>query len=94
MIPVICIGTVELTRGEFRVMSLIDALVAKVFANFEYLWNASNEKSFQEEFWSYSHKKAHFVIIVKRGERFLDKRVDTAMAPPQDGERIGVYTSR
>lgn len=33
------------------------------------------------------------MVIMIRNKRFLNNYMPTAMAPPHDGERVGVYTS-
>ena len=71
MVPVVCIGAVELTRGELRVMSLVDALVPEIFAYFEDLHQSSHHQSLEEEFGSDPHEEIHLMIIMKSSEGFL-----------------------
>lgn len=71
MVPIVGIGAVELTRGELRVMSLVDALVPEVFAYLEDLRDPSHHQSLQEELRCDPHEEVHFMVIVKSPERFL-----------------------
>lgn len=71
-------------------MSLIDTLVSEILPDFEYSWNPTNYNPFEEEFWCNPHKKRHFMIIMISNEGLLYELTITAIAPPQDGERVGV----
>lgn len=74
-------------------MRLINTLVPEILSDFEHSRNSTNNNSFEEELWSYPHKQRHFMIIVISNKRFLNSLDITAIAPPQEGERVGVYTS-
>lgn len=89
-ISVICICTVELAWGELRIVGLIDALVPEVLADLEYLWDSADEQPLEEELRSYSHEKGHFVVVMVSNKGFLSKNTGTAIAPPQEGDSVGV----
>jgi hypothetical protein len=92
-IAVVGIGAVQLTGGELGIMRLIDAFISKIFADLKHPGNTAYQQSLEEEFWCNAHEKRHFVVVVISNKRFLSYKRYTAMAPPQEGDRVGVYTS-
>lgn len=71
-------------------MGLIDALVPEVFTDLEDLWDSADEQPLEEELRSYSHKKGHLVVVMVSNKGFLSKATGTAIAPPQEGDSVGV----
>jgi len=74
-------------------MGLVDALISEIFANFKHSLHSSNQQSLQKQLRSDSHKKIHFMVIMISDKRFLNTPKYTAIAPPHEGERVGVSTS-
>lgn len=71
-------------------MGLINALVPEVLADLEDLWDSADEQSFEEELRSDSHEKGHLVVVMISYKGFLSEVTGTAIAPPQEGDSVGV----
>jgi hypothetical protein len=71
-------------------MSLINTLISKIFTYLKNFGNSTNEQSFEKQLRSYPHEKGHFMIVMISLKGFLNDKSITAIAPPQEGERVGV----
>ena len=80
---IVSITTIKLTTSEFWVMSLINALIPEIFANFINLSESSNDELLEVELGCYPHVEVHLVIVVIGFEWLLSIiGYHTAKAPP------------
>jgi hypothetical protein len=91
--PIIRKRAVQFTAGKLRVVCLVNALISEILANFENLHHPAHHQFLEIQLGSDSEEQVCFVVVVKSDEWFLYRAQNTAIAPPQLDDKVGVYTS-
>ena len=64
-IIIICVGPIEFTSCELRVVSHVNSLITELLTDFENSVHTSNDQHFKVELGSDTHEKFHVEIVVE-----------------------------